>query len=78
VWPVVNWLLWWSLERSGEGERAALLKRDGLAQLSEGSFGEYYEPFTGEPLGSDEQSWTAAVLLDWLASGPHPEAEGTV
>ena len=27
---------------------------------------EYFEPFTGEPLGSSEQSWTAAVTLDWL------------
>jgi len=78
IWPVINWLLWWSLERSGEAERAARLKRDGLAQLSGGSFGEYYEPFTGEPLGSDDQSWTAAVVLDWLASGPRPGAEGTV
>ncbi|HET7479953.1 MAG TPA: trehalase family glycosidase [Rubrobacteraceae bacterium] len=69
VWPVINWLLWWSLERSGEDERAARLRRDGLAQLADGTFSEYYEPFTGEPLGSDRQSWTAAVLLDWLANG---------
>jgi glucosylglycerate hydrolase len=33
----------------------------------EGHFGEYYEPFTGEPLGSMDQSWTAAVALEWLA-----------
>jgi glycogen debranching enzyme len=76
VWPVVNWLLWWSLERSGEEERAARLKSDGLAQLAGGEFGEYYEPFTGEALGSDDQSWTAAVVLDWLASEPRAEAEG--
>ncbi len=68
VWSVMNWLLWWSLERSGERERAARLRRCGLAQLAGGSFGEYYEPFTGEPLGSDQQSWTAAVALDWLAN----------
>ncbi len=43
------------------------LRNHGLAQLSDGRFGEYYEPFTGEPLGSDGQSWTAAVALDWLA-----------
>ncbi|MDP9474317.1 MAG: glycogen debranching protein [Actinomycetota bacterium] len=67
VWPVMNWLLWWSLVKSGERERATRLKDHGLAQLSDGRFGEYYEPFTGEPLGSDEQSWTAAVALDWLA-----------
>jgi hypothetical protein len=40
-----------------------------LKQLSEDGFAEYYEPFTGEPLGSREQSWTAAVALDWLAAG---------
>jgi len=67
VWPVMNWLLWWSLEDSGERKRAARLKDYSLAQLSDGSFGEYYEPFTGEALGSDDQSWTAAVALDWLA-----------
>jgi glucosylglycerate hydrolase len=40
----------------------------------DGCFGEYYEPFTGEALGSDDQSWTAAVALDWLADeGPNGE-----
>ena len=68
VWPVMNWLLWWSLVKAGEKGRAIQLRNHGLAQLSDGRFGEYYEPFTGEPLGSDEQSWTAAVALDWLAN----------
>ncbi|MDQ4127524.1 MAG: glycogen debranching protein [Actinomycetota bacterium] len=67
VWPVMNWLLWWSLAKAGEKERADRIRSHGLAQLSDGRFGEYYEPFSGEPLGSDEQSWTAAVVLDWLA-----------
>ena len=72
VWPVMNWLLWWSLEQSGENKRAARLRAYSLAQLLDGSFGEYYEPFTGEALGSNEQSWTAAVALDWLADeGPN-------
>ena len=26
-------------------------------------------PFAGEGLGSDDQAWTAAVALDWLADG---------
>ena len=34
-----------------------------------GGFGEYFVPFTGELLGSASQSWTATVVLDWLASG---------
>ena len=71
VWPVVNWLLWWALDRCGEQSAAARLRDAGLDQLADGSaeprsFAEYYEPFTGEPLGSPHQSWTAAVALDWL------------
>ena len=69
VWPVANWLLWWSLLRAGEGERAQSMRRETLQELSEGGFAEYFEPFTGEPLGSGEQSWTAAVALDMLATG---------
>jgi hypothetical protein len=67
VWPVANWLLWWSLIRTGEPARAAHIRRETIGQLAEGGFAEYFEPFTGEPLGSLEQSWTAAVALDMLA-----------
>ena len=67
VWPVANWLLWWSLIRTGEPARAAQMRRDTLEQLAEAGFAEYFEPFSGDPLGSHEQSWTAAVALDMLA-----------
>ncbi|HEX5504355.1 MAG TPA: glycoside hydrolase 100 family protein [Thermomicrobiales bacterium] len=68
VWPVLNWLYWWALGREGEDDRAARLKAAALAQLAGGEFAEYYEPCTGEPLGSPAQSWTAAAVLDWLAA----------
>lgn len=68
TWPVINWLLWWSLLRVGETERAGCIKRAALDQISSDGFAEYFEPFTGEPLGSNRQSWTAAVVLDWLLS----------
>jgi glycogen debranching enzyme len=68
VWPVANWLLWWSLIRAGEPARAAQIRLETLGQLGEGGFAEYFEPFTGETLGSSEQSWTAAVALDMLAA----------
>ena len=55
-----------SLIRAGETSRAAQIRRETLAQLAE-QLHEYFEPFTGEPLGSHEQSWTAAVALDMLA-----------
>ena len=68
VWPVVDWLLWWSLVRAGELERATQLRRASLDQIIQGGFAEYFEPSSGAPLGSIEQSWTAAVALDWLVA----------
>lgn len=67
VWPVMNWYLAHCLRRRGDEKRYRQLREASLAQLMEGHFGEYYEPFTGEPLGSMDQSWTAAVALEWLA-----------
>ncbi|MGY1601329.1 glucosylglycerate hydrolase [Geodermatophilus sp. SYSU D00815] len=65
-WPVINWLFVWMLEQRGLEDVAAPLRRASLDQLAEGSLAEYYEPFTGEPLGSACQSWTAAAALDLL------------
>ena len=71
VWPVIDWLLWQSLTELGCADRAAALRRDSLAQVAgAGEFNEYFDPFTGAPLGSPRQSWTAAVVLDWAAPGP--------
>jgi hypothetical protein len=67
VWPVISWLLWQSLTQLGYSARADAIRTDSLSQIATGEFGEYFEPFTGEQLGSTQQSWTAAVTLDWLA-----------
>ncbi len=66
VWPVLTWLFSWAFARRGWSERSLMLRREGLRQASDGAFAEYYEPFSGEPLGSMQQSWTAAAVLDWL------------
>jgi hypothetical protein len=65
-WPFMNWLLWWTLSKLGQTALAVRIRDEALRQLSDLAFGEYYEPFTSEPLGSAYQSWTAAVALDWL------------
>jgi glycogen debranching enzyme len=67
---VIDWLLWWSLVRAGEHQLAERVRESSLEQIAEGGFAEYFEPFTGAPLGAREQSWTAAVVLDWLKSAP--------
>ena len=66
VWPVFTWLLTWALHRSGEHDLAARLRETSLEQLGDETYAEYYHPMTGAPLGSLNQSWTAAAALDWL------------
>jgi hypothetical protein len=69
-WPIMNWLLWRALDRHGRPDAARALRAANLALLErdEARFAEYFDPFTAEPLGSLDQSWTAAVALDWLAA----------
>jgi hypothetical protein len=50
-------------ERSGPAGRT-------LSQIAIGEINEYFEPFTGGPLDSPQQSWTVAVMLDWSAFHP--------
>jgi len=69
IWPVTVWLLGWALEHRGYRAAADIQRHAGLRLVGDGSFAEYYDPFTGEALGSAHQSWTAAVVLDWLGSG---------
>jgi hypothetical protein len=72
-WPVMTWLLWWALRRAGQPAAAESLRAAGLEQIwCSGGFPEYVESFSGEPLGSLRQSWTAAVTIDWLAGGTTP------
>jgi len=62
--------LWQSLSQLGQSDRAGQIRSESLSQIAaDGEFGEYFEPFTGKQLGSAQQSWTAAVTLDWSAAG---------
>jgi glucosylglycerate hydrolase len=71
-WPIANWLLWRGLLRHGFEREAAALRAANLALLEQpqAEFAEYFDPYTAEPLGSREQSWTAAMAIDWLAHTP--------
>lgn len=68
VWPVINWLVWRAWNRMGEFEIADSLRHTALEQIAESGFFEYMNPITGEGLGSDGQSWTAAAVLDWCST----------
>ena len=66
VWPFLNLLLDWACTRDGQTGLHEKLRSASLEQLADLTFGEYYEPVTGEPLGSLAQAWTAAAALEWI------------
>jgi hypothetical protein len=72
VWPFLNLLLGWAAARDGEAGLYGRLRSASLQQLADLQFGEYYEPFTGEPLGSLAQAWTAAAALEWMGAESFP------
>jgi glycogen debranching enzyme len=68
VWINTDWLVWRGLRQHGEQELASEVQRSvvGLVQCS--GFREYYDPFGAQGYGSDDFSWTAALLLDVLGT----------
>jgi glycogen debranching enzyme len=66
VWININWFLVRGLERLGLAAEAEGLRTMTLQLVKESGFSEYYHPSTGEPLGSREFSWSAALTLDLL------------
>ena len=49
-WPVMVWLFAWAFGERGWQDRAAALRAEGLRLISDGSFAEYYDPLTGDPV----------------------------
>ncbi|MFD1149079.1 MGH1-like glycoside hydrolase domain-containing protein [Saccharothrix hoggarensis] len=70
TWMNTNWLLWTGLRRQGETRHAEHLASDMIRLVADAGFREYFDPVTGEGLGADHFSWTAALLLDVLAHEP--------
>lgn len=73
VWININWMLYHGLKRYGQQHLAARLKSDALELVYRHGFWEYYNPWKNLPegvsqagYGSDQFSWTAALVLDWL------------
>jgi glycogen debranching enzyme len=66
VWVNMNWFLVRGLERAGLAAEAEELRWMTLRLVGASGFSEYYHPSTGEPLGSRDFSWSAALTLDLL------------
>jgi neutral trehalase len=66
TWMNTNWLLIDGLKRYGFENEAQALTSHSLEMVRNSGIWEYYNPKTGEGLGSADFSWTAALTLDLM------------
>lgn len=66
TWMNTNWLIIEGLKRYGYHDHAAALTETSLEMVRRSGFAEYFDPTTGEPLGAQNFSWTAALIIDLL------------
>jgi glycogen debranching enzyme len=66
IWANLNWLLARGLRQHGLAREAEDLEQTTLALVERAGMREYYDPLTGEGLGADGFSWTAAAVIDIL------------
>jgi hypothetical protein len=66
VWINIDWFLMHGLEAYGYKDHAQQLRKTIIELCRNKGFHEYFEPFTGDGLGSNLFSWSAALLLDLL------------
>ena len=65
-WVNTNWLIIDGLERYGFKHHAAALMDSTLEMVAQNGCREYFNPITGEGLGAENFSWTAALTIDLL------------
>ena len=66
VWANLNWLLARGLRQHGRDAAADRLDATTVGLVVHGGMREYFDPLTGEGRGSEDFSWTAALVLDIL------------
>ncbi len=68
TWLNTNWLIADGLERYGYKEEAAHIRQQSIKMVSKSGFYEYFSPFDASPAGTNNFSWTAALIIDFLNS----------
>jgi len=66
IWANLNWLLARGLRQHALEPQAGALERATLEMVERGGMREYFDPITGDGLGADRFSWTAAAVTDIL------------
>lgn len=68
TWINTNWLIIDGLKRMGYAKEAAALRSHTIELMREHGVWEYFNPLTGQGMGSPNFSWSAALALDLLNS----------
>ncbi|HHY51519.1 MAG TPA: hypothetical protein GYA10_17440 [Alphaproteobacteria bacterium] len=68
AWLVMNYMIADGLRRVGETGVADHIVRSSLELIARSGFAEYYDPLTGEPCGGGRFTWTAAMVMEFLAA----------
>ncbi|UJR32736.1 hypothetical protein I4U23_020195 [Adineta vaga] len=63
VWAVINWLIADGLRKNQLVELATITEGNTINVIERAGFCEYFDPITGEGLGGNTFSWTAATYL---------------
>jgi hypothetical protein len=66
VWPMINWVVHAGLRRYGFTDEAREIRAALLELVRREGFWEHYNATTGRGQGTEEVSWTAALVLDLL------------
>jgi hypothetical protein len=77
AWPMINWVVHAGLRRYGFADEATEIRNALLELVRREGFWEHYNGTTGEGQGTEQLSWTAALVLDLLNGQRDQEGEGS-
>jgi glycogen debranching enzyme len=75
VWPMINWVVHAGLRRYGFVEEAREIRTALLELVRREGFWEHYNATTGRGQGTEQVSWTAALVLNLLEDKSGEEGE---
>lgn len=68
TWVNTNWLIIDGLQRLGFKTHASALREATIELVSKSKMHEYFSPIDGQAAGTDNFSWTAALIIDLISN----------
>lgn len=67
TWINTNWLVIDGLRKYGYENEAEQIRQKSIKLVEKSGFYEYFNPLDGSPAGTNNFSWTAALIIDLLS-----------